>query len=71
MHLGKSALPKDDLTWLALMQHYAIPTRLLDFTYSPFVGLYFAIQNNTSASGNIRLSAIDAQAVNGRFRKVA
>ena len=35
----------DDLEWLALMQHYGAPTRLLDWTYSFYVAMYFAIEN--------------------------
>jgi len=34
----------EDLEWLALLQHYGGPTRLLDFTYSLDVAAFFAIE---------------------------
>lgn len=33
----------DDWDYLFLMQHYAVPTRLLDWSENPYIALYFAL----------------------------
>lgn len=35
---------KDECEWMVYAQHYGIPTRLLDFTYSHIVSLMFAVE---------------------------
>jgi hypothetical protein len=53
------------LAWMALMQHYGAPTRLLDWSYSFFVALFFAIE---SSHGDAALYAIDARWSNEESR---
>ncbi len=47
VHRYTSDIPDEDdnLRWLALMRHHQTPTRFLDFTYSFFIAVFFALEH--------------------------
>jgi len=55
--------------WLALMRHYGAPTRLLDFSYSPYVATFFALEKERT-SKEPEVWAIDSDWADKRVRSV-
>lgn len=56
---------------LAKMQHYGIPTRLVDLTTNPLVALYFAVENTEDeSSGNIYIFDEESYSTNSKEAKL-
>jgi hypothetical protein len=60
--LAQPPAPDDDFQWLALMQHHGAPTRLLDFTWSPYVAAFFALERATGDAAVWALNPADISA---------
>jgi len=53
-HLYQQSLPadQDHLSWLALMQHHGVPTRLLDWTGSSLIAAFFGAEHRPQRKAN-------------------
>jgi hypothetical protein len=66
-YIGYLPREREELEWLALMRHHDAPTRLLDWTKSPYVAMFFALakagEDQTSAVWAIDINAVKGEAV--------
>ncbi|MFJ2332527.1 FRG domain-containing protein [Pseudomonas helleri] len=48
---------------LVRMQHYSLPTRLLDITSNPLIALYFACKSNLDTDGEVIILTVDREQI--------
>lgn len=59
---------KSNLEILLLMQHYGLPTRLLDISFNPYIALFFALSGDSSIKEHY-VYVIDTEKINEENNK--
>ena len=69
LYLDHTPDADDIIEWLALMRHYGAPVRLLDFNYSFFVALYFALEGAESKpNSECAVFAVNSRWIQGNMK---
>ncbi len=58
-----ASMPQNEIEWLAIAQHHGLPTRLLDWSLSPLVACFFAVQSLSTKDAAVYVYDI------GKFKK--
>ncbi|MFN8180157.1 MAG: FRG domain-containing protein [bacterium] len=50
---GEHAATSDDMAALLVLRHFGVPSRILDWSVSPWVALFFAVETDDPADGEL------------------
>lgn len=57
------SIPENEVEWLTIAQHHGLPTRLLDWSLSPLIACFFAVQSLSKSDAAVYVYDV------GRFKK--
>ena len=64
---GAGPVPGNNWEWYFIMQHYGVATRLLDWSESALVALYFALRDHNRDHGSAAVWVLDPWFLNDAF----
>ncbi|MDP4024157.1 FRG domain-containing protein [Methylobacterium sp. NEAU 140] len=63
LHPGEFLEDRSVFDQLVRMQHFSLPTRLMDVSYNPLVGLYFCCKSSKNEDGHVVRFSIDKRLI--------